>query len=93
MQRLWAQQSRGSTLTLDHLSSASVQGLVATDPRRGCRVLRLGGTGEDAEAAIMGKRCERCKVGARRLTGFSRQVSGRPLPNPACTFRYAPGSP
>jgi hypothetical protein len=33
------------------------------------------------------------KVGARRLTGFSRQVSGRPLPNPACTFHYAPGSP
>jgi hypothetical protein len=22
-----------------------------------------------------------------------RTVSGRPLPNPACTFRYAPGSP
>jgi hypothetical protein len=34
-----------------------VQGLVATGPRRGCRVLRLGGTGEDAEAAILGKRC------------------------------------
>ncbi|HJX63189.1 MAG TPA: hypothetical protein VJ860_04475 [Polyangia bacterium] len=43
--------------TLDHLANASVQGLVATGPRRGCRVLRLGGTGEDAEAAIMGKRC------------------------------------
>jgi hypothetical protein len=44
-------------LTLDHLANASVQGLVATGPRRGCRVLRLGSTGEDAEAAIMGKRC------------------------------------
>ena len=44
-------------LTLDHLANASVQGLVATGPRRGCRVLRLGGTGEDAEAAITGKRC------------------------------------
>jgi hypothetical protein len=44
-------------LTLDHLANASVQGLVATGPRRGCRVLRLGGTGEDAEAVIMGKRC------------------------------------
>jgi hypothetical protein len=33
------------------------------------------------------------KVGARRLAGFSLQVSGRLLPNPACTFRYAPGSP
>jgi hypothetical protein len=44
-------------LTLDHLANASVQGLVATGPRRGCRVLRLGGTGEDAEAAIIGKRC------------------------------------
>ena len=31
--------------------------LVATGPRRRCRVLRLGGTGEDAEAAIIGKRC------------------------------------
>ena len=44
-------------LTLDHLAHASVQGLVATGPRRGCRVLRLGGAGEDAEAAIIGKRC------------------------------------
>jgi hypothetical protein len=44
-------------LTLDHLANASVQGLVATGPRRGCRVLRLGGTGDDAEAAIIGKRC------------------------------------
>ena len=44
-------------LTLDHLANASVQGLVATGPRRGCRVLHLGGTSEDAEVAIMGKRC------------------------------------
>jgi len=44
-------------LTLDHLANASVQGLVATGPRRGCRVLRLGGAGDDAEAAIIGKRC------------------------------------
>jgi hypothetical protein len=44
-------------LTLDDLANASVQSLVATGPRRGCRVLRLGGTGEDAEAAIIGKRC------------------------------------
>ena len=43
--------------TLDLLANASAQGLVATGPRRGFRVLRLGSTGEDAEAAIMGKRC------------------------------------
>jgi hypothetical protein len=43
--------------TLDHLANASVQGLVATGPRRGCRVLRLGSRGEDAEAVIIGKRC------------------------------------
>jgi len=43
--------------TLDNLANASVQGLVATGPRRGCRVLRLGISGEDAEAMIMGKRC------------------------------------
>jgi hypothetical protein len=50
-------EDKDDQLTLDHLANASVQGLVATGPRRGCRVLRLGGTGEDAEAAIIGKRC------------------------------------
>jgi hypothetical protein len=50
-------EDKEQQLTLDHLANASVQGLVATGPRRGCRVLRLGGTGEDAEAAIIGKRC------------------------------------
>ncbi|HJX52163.1 MAG TPA: transposase, partial [Polyangia bacterium] len=50
-------EDKDQQVTLDHLANASVQGLVATGPRRGCRVLRLGGTGEDAEAAIMGKRC------------------------------------
>jgi hypothetical protein len=50
-------EDKDQQLTLDHLANASVQGLVATGPRRGCRVLRLGGTGEDAEAAIVGKRC------------------------------------
>ena len=49
-------EDKDQQLTLDLLANASVQGLVATGPRRGCRVLRLGGTGEDAEAAIMGKR-------------------------------------
>jgi hypothetical protein len=52
-----AGEDKDEQLTLDHLANASVQGLVATGPRRGCRVLRLGGTGEDAEAAIIGKRC------------------------------------
>jgi hypothetical protein len=50
-------EDKDQQLTLDHLANASVQGLIATGPCRGCRVLRLGGTGEDAEAAIMGKRC------------------------------------
>jgi hypothetical protein len=50
-------ENKDQQVTLDHLANASVQGLVATGPRRGCRVLRLGGAGEDAEAAIMGKRC------------------------------------
>jgi hypothetical protein len=50
-------EDKDQQLTLDHLANASVQGLVATGPRRGCRALRLGGTGEDAEAAIIGKRC------------------------------------
>jgi hypothetical protein len=45
------------TSLLDELAGASVQGLVATDPRRGCRVLRLGTTGEDADSTITGKRC------------------------------------
>ena len=47
----------GQTSLLDDLANASVQGLVATGPRRGCRVLRLGGSGEDAEAAVPSKRC------------------------------------
>jgi hypothetical protein len=50
-------EDKDDQLTLDHLANASLQGLVATGPRRGCGVLRLGGTGEDAEAAILGKRC------------------------------------
>jgi hypothetical protein len=50
-------EDQNQQVTFDHLANASVQGLVATGPRRGCRVLRLGGTGDDAEAAIIGKRC------------------------------------
>ena len=42
---------------LDDLANASVQGLVATGARRGCRVLRLGSSGADAAATIPGKRC------------------------------------
>jgi hypothetical protein len=35
-------EGKDQQLTLDHLANASVQGLVATGPSRGCRVLRLG---------------------------------------------------
>ena len=45
-----------STL-LDELANASVQGLIATGPRRGCRVLRLAGSGGGTEASILSKRC------------------------------------
>jgi hypothetical protein len=45
------------TLLLDELANASVQGLVATGPRRGCRALRLGRSGDDDDAAIPSKRC------------------------------------
>ena len=34
-----------------------MQGLVATGPRRGCRVLRFGTEPEDGEATIKSKRC------------------------------------
>ena len=47
----------GQTTLLDDLANASVQGLVATGPRRGCRMLRLGTTGDDADATIRSKRC------------------------------------
>jgi len=50
-------EDKDQQLTLDNLANASEQGLLATGPRRGSRVLRLGGTGEDSEAAIIGKRC------------------------------------
>jgi len=33
-------EDKDQQLTLDHLANASVQGLVATGPRRGCRMLR-----------------------------------------------------
>ncbi len=44
---------------LDNLANASVQGLVATGPHRGSRVLCLGKVGDDthALAEITGKRC------------------------------------
>jgi hypothetical protein len=45
------------TSLLDELADASVQGLVATGPRRGCRVVRLGRSGDDANASIPGRRC------------------------------------
>jgi hypothetical protein len=54
VQRVLARQRTsddGQTSLLDELANASVQGLVATGPRRGCRVLRLGSTGEDASYA------------------------------------------
>jgi len=52
-----AKSNDGQTSLVEELANASVQGLVATGPRRGCRVLRLGTTGPDASAAITGKRC------------------------------------
>jgi hypothetical protein len=52
-----AKSDDGQTSLLDELANASVQGLVATGPRRGCRVLRLGTTGDDANAVITRKRC------------------------------------
>ena len=58
--RLLARQKDGENnqiTLLDELANASVQGLVATGPRRGCRVFRLDTTGEDAEATIIGKHC------------------------------------
>lgn len=60
VQRLLARQKDhddAQTSLLDELANASVQGLVATGPRRGCRVLRLGATGHDAEASIPSRRC------------------------------------
>jgi hypothetical protein len=42
---------------LDSLANASVQGLVATGPRRGCRVLRLGTEPGEAQSEIKSKRC------------------------------------
>ena len=60
VQRVLAREKTGDNSQmslLDELANASVQGMVATGARRGCRVLRLGTTGEDANAAITGKRC------------------------------------
>jgi Putative transposase len=80
-------------LTLDNLANASVQGRVATGPRRGCRVLRLGGTGETAEAAIIGKRCAEVagfnlhanvRIGAKDRTGLEhlcRYLARPPIAN------------
>jgi hypothetical protein len=89
--RLFTRQLTGEDkdqqVTLDHLANASVQGLVATGPRRGCRVLRLGGTGEDAEAAIIGKRCAdvagfnvhaNVRVGANDRDGLEHLCSNGP---------------
>ena len=58
--RLLARQKdseSNQTTLLDEMANASVQGLVATGPRRGCRVFRLGANAEDANATITGKRC------------------------------------
>jgi hypothetical protein len=58
--RLLARQQSdddSQTSPLDELANASVLGLVATGPRRGCRVLRLGATGDHADAPIPGRRC------------------------------------
>ncbi len=37
--------------------------------------------------------CTAQRVGIRRPGGVPPEVSGCPSPNPACAFRYAPGSP
>jgi hypothetical protein len=54
---LFIARQAGTQQYLDNLASASVQGLVATGPHRGCRVLRLGASGEDTEVAIPSRRC------------------------------------
>jgi hypothetical protein len=46
----------GQASLLHDLANASVQGMVATGPRRGCQVLRLGTGADVVEAAITSKR-------------------------------------
>jgi hypothetical protein len=50
-------QDKNQQPTLGLSANASRQGLVATGPRRGCRVLRLGTTGDGKTANLTGKRC------------------------------------
>ena len=59
VQRLIAHEKNEAEpiLPLEHLANTSVQGLVAIGPRRGWRVLRLGGTRDAAHAQIRSKRC------------------------------------
>ena len=39
------------------LANASVAGLIATGPRAGCRILRVGSAGQKHEVTLVGKRC------------------------------------
>ena len=39
------------------LTEASAQGVTATGPRRGCRVVRVRGVAADTDAFLMGRLC------------------------------------
>ena len=59
VERVLARQrggDEGHASLLGDLANASVQGIVATGSRRGCRVIRLGVAGDAAEATIPRKR-------------------------------------
>jgi hypothetical protein len=59
---------------------------------QGEAIAQLGETDEDdRELRATVPLVVRWATGA--VPALRRSVSGRPLPNPACTFRYAPGSP
>ncbi len=52
------------------LAEASARGVVATGPRRGCRVLRVRGGAADVDAFVMGRLCA-------RVEGYNLQAATR----------------
>jgi hypothetical protein len=56
------------------LAEASARGVIATGPRRGCRVLRVRGVAAEVDAFVMGRLCA-------QVEGYNLQAATRIAPN------------
>jgi hypothetical protein len=64
------------------MADASARGVVATGPRRGCRIIRVRGPSADVDAVVMGRLCA-------QVEGYNLQAATRVGANDRAGLRFA----